>query len=390
MTSPTPPKGLHIPEPNTTDETSTPSPKIPQLDTTDTTPTPSQKTSFNDFVVIIGAIGVILGVFLGIPRFLMESKVDQRADHAEEPTLKNIREQTKASEENRATVADNQKTAKKKAIADTYGAAIIQINSSTDGIVINGINTIKRTAIENHDYRWESKVQLGLTIKNNSRSDKGAIKEGRIKTTNQFAVKAIGEINNQDTNNTESHKDVNGVDEFINLDRANLRYEDLISLNLSQVSLKESKLSFAVLQNSNLKGAFLQGSNLEGADLQGANLEKASLHKAWLHRTMFDRAFLQKANLSKSDLLEASLDGANLSGANLKGASLVKTKLSGTILDGANLHGADLRGVKDFDPDLIKKACNWNYSIYDQSQKKKLGLGENLTINEIESCSHWR
>ncbi|WP_461829732.1 pentapeptide repeat-containing protein [Aquifex sp.] len=145
-------------------------------------------------------------------------------------------------------------------------------------------------------------------------------------------------------------------------------WADLSRINLSWADLSWADLSWADLMEADLSRANLSEANLSRANLFGANLSWVNLSRANLSEANLSWANLSRANLSWADLSRADLSSANLSRADLSSANL-----SWAILRGANLEYADLQGAK-FNPEEIKEAKNWQKAIYDEEQKKLLGL----------------
>jgi len=98
-------------------------------------------------------------------------------------------------------------------------------------------------------------------------------------------------------------------------ERADLRYADLSSANLSSADLRSANLHYANLSSADLRSADLSSANLSYADLRSANLSSANLRDADL-----SSADLRYANLSSADLRSANLSSADLSSANLSSA----------------------------------------------------------------------
>jgi BTB/POZ domain-containing protein KCTD9 len=111
-----------------------------------------------------------------------------------------------------------------------------------------------------------------------------------------------------------------------------------------------------------LSGANLSGIQLNGAILSQANLEGVNLSVSNFKGTYFRRANLCEANLRRSEFTGADFYEANLSSAELEGANLC--------------------GIKNFTPEQIKSARNWETATYDPEVRKQLGLSPNLLHNE--------
>jgi len=134
-----------------------------------------------------------------------------------------------------------------------------------------------------------------------------------------------------------------------NLNGANLSNADLFKRDLTRTNLNGADLS-----NANLNGAQLFGTDLSSTKLLGTHLSNANLNGAQLFGTDLSNAFLNRAQLVGADLTGAILTGADLTGAILTGA----------YLTGADLTNAILTGAKDFSPQQIKSAKNWEAATY--------------------------
>jgi hypothetical protein len=130
-------------------------------------------------------------------------------------------------------------------------------------------------------------------------------------------------------------------------------------------------LNGADLSNAYLYKADLKRANLVETNLKRANLIEADLNEANLPLANLSEASLERANLSNTDLCLTDLSKANLSHANLSNTSLSTADLSGVILT----------GIRNFSPEQIKSAKNWESAFYgnkrldDPEVSKRLGLG---------------
>jgi Pentapeptide repeats (8 copies) len=111
------------------------------------------------------------------------------------------------------------------------------------------------------------------------------------------------------------------------LQGADLRRANLVSVHLEGALLRGVHLEGANLVRARLQGAILVGAHLEGANLLVAHLEGASLTSAHL-----EGASLGSAHLERAIFLGAHFKGAHLGGAHLEGANLVGAHLEGVHL----------------------------------------------------------
>jgi uncharacterized protein YjbI with pentapeptide repeats len=152
------------------------------------------------------------------------------------------------------------------------------------------------------------------------------------------------------------------------LTEANLRRIDLWGADLQEVDLRKAELQRADLLRANLEKSNLEEANLKRAKIQGANMGEAKLQKADLWGADLWRASLQNANLQKANLQRTDLWGANLQGCNFQEADLQNADIEEANLQNANMKKANLTNTD------VKKAINWEKAIYDEEQKKLLGL----------------
>jgi uncharacterized protein YjbI with pentapeptide repeats len=162
----------------------------------------------------------------------------------------------------------------------------------------------------------------------------------------------------------------------------NLSGADLSDANLSHANLSgailtvySDSISNTAIQ-TNLSNAILSSADLSGADLSGTILRGAALIKANLSGAKINGGNLSNAILSGANLSHANLSGADLSGANLsdtffdRDGSLVNDpRISGADLSGADLSGADLgkanlTKMRNYTPEQIKSARNWQSALY--------------------------
>jgi len=137
----------------------------------------------------------------------------------------------------------------------------------------------------------------------------------------------------------------------------------LFGANLEEVSLSGTDFYGVDLENANLKGADLRGANFHYANLKKANLSEADLTAANFRRANLKEANMEGANLTLTNFCEACLERASFKGAFLMATSFVRANVKG-----ANFCGVSLEKVR------IKKARNWKLAVYDENQKKMLGL----------------
>lgn len=182
---------------------------------------------------------------------------------------------------------------------------------------------------------------------------------------------------------------------------------DMTGVNLKDAVLDSADLRQAVMYGANLERVRLTGANLRGADLTEAELNDADVNgadfqdvigltlselysaKNWLY-AQYGEAVLKSLNLppdhnekiKNKDMSNYRLQGANLQGAvlagfDLTGADLRASDLSGADLTGTNLFLTDLRGVIGLDRNMLQKALNWLFALYDENILVRFGLPAN-------------
>lgn len=87
----------------------------------------------------------------------------------------------------------------------------------------------------------------------------------------------------------------NGLQEPLQMEKADLREMDLRDYDLSWCDLTEARLNGADLRGANLSYCRLRRASLIGVDLRGANLSEA-----WLEKTQLSGAFMGKSNLPRA------------------------------------------------------------------------------------------
>jgi len=178
-----------------------------------------------------------------------------------------------------------------------------------------------------------------------------------------------------------------------NLSQANLsNNSDLTSANLESANLESANLSHSVIVNAkfgsaNLRQADLNYSNLLKADFLNANLSQADLSHSNLNATKLLQVNLIGANLSYAILYSADLRKANLTGANLTGAYLSSVTHGSANFTEANLSDASLMNLTKFDPEEIKKSCNWEHAKMSKELREQIEKASNP--EKQPDCRQW-
>jgi uncharacterized protein YjbI with pentapeptide repeats len=127
-----------------------------------------------------------------------------------------------------------------------------------------------------------------------------------------------------------------GLDRVMNLERADLKGQRLLGLDLEGANLR-----YAILDGVNLDRARLVGADLYNVSARQANFSLATLIGADLSEADFTGAILNATDLSDADLERARFIDARMKLAQLKRAYGFEA-----VLTRADLSGADLRGAK--------------------------------------------
>jgi hypothetical protein len=90
---------------------------------------------------------------------------------------------------------------------------------------------------------------------------------------------------------------------------------DMHGRNLRQQEFIKSDLTDVDLHGADLRGAVFNGSNLQGADLRDVDLQDAVVFASRLERADLRGALLRNAMLMQSRFAEARIAGADFSGA---------------------------------------------------------------------------
>jgi hypothetical protein len=228
----------------------------------------------------------------------------------------------------------NYRQGQEKLISDLFSQAVEQIgNQSNQSVRIGGIYSLERIA--------EESPSTALTIM-----------QVLISYVHSHSP-VVGEQNSKDYKQMKKIAiDVQAV--LTMFGQGKIALQTSHSLDLSNINLKKVNLAKANFENTNF-----QGVNLEYANLQNINLKNADL---------------LGADLVGANLIGADLVGANLQKANLTGANLQDANLKNVNLIGANLDGAYLVKIKNFVPEQIKEAINWQNAYYEPKIQKELGL----------------
>jgi len=139
-----------------------------------------------------------------------------------------------------------------------------------------------------------------------------------------------------------------------NLIKANFEGSNLWETIFYKANLTEANLSKTSFRKADFKDAILEKANLSNTNLFEDTLEKG-FDKAYLKgpdfvgadfkNVDFERADLSEANLSNCNLNECYFEGANLSGTDFQKTYFVKSNLSGVNLKDSNFDGADFKGA---------------------------------------------
>ncbi len=189
--------------------------------------------------------------------------------------------------------------------------AIDQLGDDKNPIVLGGIYTLHRIAVEDSTYTESVFKILCAYVRDTTKS--AEYQEAYEKKPSE-PIQTILEllcINEEDF-------------------KVYYKSGEKLVLNFANVYLRG-----ADLQKSSLIGARLEMANLKGAMLANANLTGIVLHSANL-----EGAILPSANLAGAFLYNANLAKAVLSGSDLRGAFLYNADLENTYLSKTDLRGA--------------------------------------------------
>jgi uncharacterized protein YjbI with pentapeptide repeats len=101
------------------------------------------------------------------------------------------------------------------------------------------------------------------------------------------------------------------------------------------------------------------------------------------HNEKIKNKDMSNYNLQGANLREADLTGFNLTGADLRAADLTAADLAD-----ANLFLTDLRGAIGLSSDMLHKALNWLFALYDEEYLHKFSLPDNH--NELAVSKDFR
>jgi uncharacterized protein YjbI with pentapeptide repeats len=141
----------------------------------------------------------------------------------------------------------------------------------------------------------------------------------------------------------------------------------------------DDAMAYKIAPDVSLRGAMLKNATLRSANLEKADLQAANLSIAIIRGGNWKYVNLQDANLAGARAADIDLRWSNLQNANLQGARLQDAKL-----DGADLRGANLRDAKYITVEQIKASENWEYAIYDDVFRQKLGLPREMMAEVLD------
>ena len=201
----------------------------------------------------------------------------------------------------------------------------------------------------------------------------------------------VNEIRNKyDDQTIEIAKDISGLESGMNLCWGDLRFIELVDIEIPYTVLNNLNFSNAILYEANLKKTNLNWANLEkttldGAKLQNSKLYQASLKEASLILTNLENAYLKGAKLIGCFLYDANLKKTNLEDAKLQNSFLIGTLLNNAKLRRANLENAKLQYVQLTKTDL--RNTNLKYTKIENSNLQNANI--NLAVFSLKSFL-WR
>jgi len=186
--------------------------------------------------------------------------------------------------------------------------------------------------------------------------------------------------------------------------KENLKSLTLDGINLKNAKLQKAKLSYSNLNNSNLYGVDLTNADLyqikmsfsdakkskmTNANFEGASIKNSNFGKAILPLSSFQEAKLENVDFSKSDLSganfnRASLLDSNLYKANLKNTKFINSNLESTYCKKADLEGADLSNSLLLFANFEK--ANFKNSILNGAYLRKANLEGAINLTAEQLC----
>ena len=120
---------------------------------------------------------------------------------------------------------------------------------------------------------------------------------------------------------------------------------ELLSINMTDINLKQSKISMTDFSGSTLSGAILFAADARGAKFRECCIRDADFTGATLTPVVSGQGLRWCATFSKSDLRGSKFEASDCEGADFKGADLRKCSFRNASLRGANFTGAIIDGV---------------------------------------------
>lgn len=173
-----------------------------------------------------------------------------------------------------------------------------------------------------------------------------------------------------------------------NMQKINLRHNDLTDWNLAAQNLSESNLSYATLTNADFHGTNLENASFASSTITNANFSNATIlgasfagatTKGFTKEQLYSTASYQSRNLFDIDLFNNDLTGWNLANQNLMDASFYNSTLTYADLTGAKLYYCDF---------LYANLDNTNLSAADMRQAWFPDLSTAILTNTILQDGH--
>ena len=257
----------------------------------------------------------------------------------------------------------------KAIVQKTFSDAITHLGHESEGVIVEGIDSLLDLAKKNEDYRPKVWNILCAHVKTTTTAE--GYKKKYRKQPSENIQKLLTSLF------IDEKYRIFAVDPAEKKYRVDLSYAYLAGSKLSGAQLQDTDLRWAQLQGADLREAQLKGADLWGAQLQSAILINAKLRGADLRGAQLQSAILINAKLRGADLREAQLQGADLGEAQLQSAILINAELRGADLTGAQLQEADLRGAKLQGANLTEVQLRGAHLGYAQLQGADL-TGANL------------
>lgn len=263
-------------------------------------------------VTIFG--GILIGLGLRI-NYLRTISIGKQTENQTKQTENQIK-QIKIQGDQILKIAEQNELTRKGQIDERFNNAIEHLGVKSSAIILGGIYTLHRIALEDESYRFtvfnilcsfirETTSQLDdlekLPTKNKSNHKPSIV----IQTIIDLIFKSYGNVNN-----------------IYSLYQADLSNSKLYYADFKGAILNEAIFNNTELQNANFLKAHLKRTKFTNSQLQNANFSNAQLNHISFYNSQLTSAIFTHSNITESNFYNSTMDKINFEYANLTKAAL--------------------------------------------------------------------